>query len=218
MRIALLAAVIALMPAASFAQNPGGVDVAAVAQQSASTAKQSLSTLSALARGENATLLGFRTTAEAEQAELAAPLSDFIVRLDELRTWQAGKDPMSLLHATGLVVYPVMTGGAVRSSVTLQRQGNEWKAVSFGAPAQTQAVATTRDGVARGGVAAASTFQVRIPAFNLVFVGYLSSARLTLAPVLDVPRFELAKGRAVAADALFTRLKPLAEQDQGLPR
>jgi hypothetical protein len=218
MRIALLAAVIALVPAASFAQNPAGVDVAAVARDSAVAAKQSLSTLAALSHGENATRLGFRTAEEAAQSDLGAPLSDFIVGLDDLRAWQPGKDPMSLLHPTGLVVYPVTVGGAVRSSLTLVKQGNEWKAVSFGAPAQTQAVAGTRDGVARAGVAAASTFQVRIPAFNLVFIGYLTGGRLALAPALDVARYELTRGIPVAADTLFTRLKPFAEQDQGLPR
>src|SRR5689334_4772942 len=40
---------------------------------------------------------------------------------------------MSLLRPAGLVVYPVTTGGAVRSSVTLKKQDN-WQAVAFGAP------------------------------------------------------------------------------------
>lgn len=35
---------------------------------------------------------------------------------------------------------------------------------------------------------------------------------------VDVARYGLTKGTAVAADTLFVRLKPLAEQDQGLPR
>lgn len=218
MRIALLATLIALVPAASFAQNPAGVDVAAVARDSAAAARQSLSTLAALSHGENATRLGFRTADEAARSDLGAPLSDFIVGLDDLRAWQPGKDPMSLLRATGLVVYPVTVGGTVRSSVTLTRQGNEWKAVSFGAPAQTLAVAGARDNVVKTGVAAASIFQVRIPAFNLVFIGYVTGGRLMLVPTLDVARYELTRGTPVAANTLFTRLKPLAEQDQGLPR
>src|SRR5689334_9568839 len=41
---------------------------------------------------------------------------------------------MSLLRPTGLVVYPVTTGGAVRSSVTLKKQDNTWQAVTFSAP------------------------------------------------------------------------------------
>ena len=39
-----------------------------------------------------------------------------------------------------------------------------------------------------------------------------------LTPVIDAQRYGLSAGVAVAADKLFTDLKPEAERDQGLPR
>jgi hypothetical protein len=219
MRIILLAAVMAMVPAACFSQNPGGVDLTAVAQESAAAAKQSLPTLAELAKGDNAARMGFAAPGDAERSELAAPLSDFIIGLDDLQSWQAGTDPMGLLRPTGLVVYPVKTSGSVRSSVTLKKQDSTWQAVAFGAPAQSQAVAGARAAVTgKANVAETRTFQVRIPAFNLVFVAYVDSGRLMLTPVVDAQRYGLSAGVAVAADQVLARLKPDAERDPGLPR
>src|SRR5262249_49767765 len=106
MRIALLAATIALdalMPLACFAQSPAGVDLGAAAQESAAAARQSLSTLTALAQGASAQRLGFPSAADAEKADLGTPLSDFVVQLDDLRAWQPGTDPMRLLRSSGLI-------------------------------------------------------------------------------------------------------------------
>lgn len=219
MRTALLAAIIAIVPAACFGQNPAGVDLAATAQQSAAAAKQSLSTLAELAKGDNAARLGFTAPGDVERSELGTPLTDFIVQLDDLRNWQSGSDPTRLLRPTGLVIYPVSVGGAPRSSITLKKQDSEWKPVAFGAPGQTQAVGRARAAViATEGVSGPQTFQVRIPAFNLTFVASLRGSNLMLTSAIDAPAYGLTAGTTVAADALFTRLKPEAERDQGLPR
>jgi hypothetical protein len=221
MRIILLAAVMAMamVPAACFGQNPGGVDLTAVARESAVAAKQALPTLAEMAKGDNAARLGFAVAGDAERSELAAPLSDFIIGLDDLRSWQPSTAPMGLLRPTGLVVYPVKTGGAVRSSVTLKKQDSTWQAVAFGAPAQSQAVAGARAAVTdKAKIPETQTFQVRIPAFNLVFVAYADGNRLMLTPVVDTQRYGLSAGVAVAADQVFARLKPDAERDSGLPR
>jgi len=219
MRIVLLAAMMAMVPAVCFGQNPGGVDLTAVARESAAAARQSLPTLAELAKGDNAARMGFAAPGDAERSELAAPLSDFIVGLDDLQSWQPSTDPMGLLRPTGLVVYPVTTGGTVRSSVTLKKQDSAWQAVAFGAPAQSQAVAGARASVAdKAKVPETRTFQVRIPAFNLVFVGYVDGGRLMLTPVVDTQRYGLSAGVAVAADQVFARVKPDAERDPGLPR
>lgn len=219
MRTALLAAIIAVVPAACFGQNPAGVDLAANAQQSAAAAKQSLSTLAELAKGENAVKFGFAAPGDIDRSELGAPLTDFIVQLDDLRAWQPGSDPMRLLRPTGLVIYPVSVGGVPRSSITLKKQDSEWKPVAFGAPGQTQAVGRARASVvATEGVSGPQTFQVRIPAFNLTFVASLRGTSLMLTSAIDAQPNGLTAGTTVAADALFTRLKPDAERDQGLPR
>jgi hypothetical protein len=126
---------------------------------------------------------------------VAAPLSDFIVGLDALRAWRLGTDPMRLLRPTGLIVYPVKSGDAVRSSVTLKKQDSGWQAVGFGAPALSQALVGARDSVAqKAHVPESGMFQVRIPAFNLVFVAYVSDGRLMLTPVADAQPYGLTAG------------------------
>jgi len=220
MRVALLAAAaVVVLPMASFAQKPAGVDLSEMQKSSESAAKSSLATLAELAKGESGRSLGFSAPGEADQAVLKQPLTDFIVGLDALRAWQPSDDAKALLKPSGLIVYPVASGDAVRSSVTLEKEDNAWKAVAFGAPALTQAVTRTRDAVVGSThVSASDLFQVRIPAFNLVFVGSLNGDRLMLTPVTDAPQYDLKAGATVAASDLFTRLKPEAEKDKGLPR
>ena len=73
MRIILLAAMMAMVPAVCFGQNPGGVDLTAVARESAAAARHSLPTLAELAKGDNAARMGFAAPGDAERSELAAP-------------------------------------------------------------------------------------------------------------------------------------------------
>ena len=202
-----------------FAEKPAGIDLATVAQESQAAAKASLATFNQLLTEENAQRMGFANPSEAGQSQLGAPLSDFLVGLDALREYQPGKDPMSLLKPTGQVVYPVKVGETVRSSVILKKQGNEWKAVSFGSPMLSKAVHGTSETVAkRDRLAASELFQVRIPAFNLVFVGQVSSGKLMLTSIADADRYGLKAGATQAAADIFARLKPEAERDNGLPR
>jgi hypothetical protein len=86
-------------------------------------------------------------------------------------------------------------------------------------PAQSQAVAGAQASIAdKAKVPETRTFQVRSPAFSLVFVGYVDGGRLMLTPVVGTPRYDLSAGTAVAADQVFARVKPDAERDPGLPR
>jgi hypothetical protein len=218
----LLAAILVLAPTMCLAQPlgaPGGVDLSAAARASESAATKSLSTLSALAENGEPQRLGFRVPGDAAHSELAPPMSDFLVGLDSLRSWRPGGDPMALLRYTNLIVYPVTVGGEVQSSITLKKEDDGWRAVEFGAPALSVATAATRAKVAGAAPGAASDmFRVRIPAFNLVFIGYRQDGRLMLSPVADAPQYGLSSGAPIAADQLFTQLQPEAERDQGLPR
>ena len=218
MRTKLIAIAIALFPVMVLAQAPAGADLSAEARDSKSIAQASLATLVELASKDSAAL-GFASPGDAKRAELSLPLSDFIIGLDTLRTWQANMDPLSLLRPTGLVIYPVHVAGSVQSSITVKKQNGQWQAVSFGAPKQAANVAGNRERVAkRINVQPENIFQVRIPAFNLSFIGHIENGKLMLSPVNDSPQYGYLAGVPVAAEQVLGRLQPDAERDQGLPR
>lgn len=219
MRQKLIQMALALMPFMCQAQSPGGVDLGAQAQASRSAAQASLPNLARLA-ARNSKALGFATPTEAQRAELSSPMSDFIIGLDTIRKFRPGTDPMSLLRSTGLVVYPVLVEGTVRSSVTMKKQGSEWKAVAFGAPGLSGALKSSRDKVlARANVRSENTFQVRIPAFHLTFVGHVDNGHLMLTPADGYSQYGFEAGTTLAAEDVLSRLQPEAEHDdEALPR
>ncbi len=218
MRTKLIAIAIALFPVMVLAQAPAGADLSAEARDSKSIAQASLATLVELASKDSAAL-GFASPGDAKRAELSLPLSDFIIGLDTLRTWQENMDPLSLLRPTGLVIYPVHVAGSVQSSITVKKQNGQWQAVSFGAPKQAANVAGNRERVSkRINVRPENIFQVRIPAFNLSFIGHIENGKLMLSPVNDSPQYGYLAGVEVAAEQVLGRLQPDAERDQGLPR
>jgi hypothetical protein len=218
MRTKLIAFVMALLPIMGLAQGPAGADLSAEARDSKSIAQTSLATLVELASKDGAAL-GFASPGDAKRAELSLPLSDFIIGLDSLRSWQANMNPLGLLRPTGLVINPVHVAGSVQPSITVKKQNGQWQAVSFGAPKLAASVAGNRERVVtRSNVQLENIFQVRIPAFNISFVAHIENGMLLLSPVSDYPQYGYLAGVPIAADQVLSRLQPDAERDQGLPR
>lgn len=219
MRTLILATFMGLLMTPCFAETPAGIDINLMAQESQPAAKASLSTLRKLVTEANAPQMGFAGPGDVEQSQLDIPLSDFMVGLDSLREYQQGKDPMSLLRSTGQVVYPVKVGGAVRSSIMLKKQDTTWQAVSFGAPIVAKALDEARETVAkRDSIPTFEFFQVRIPAFNLIFVGHVVNGKLMLTSAADADMYGIKGAVTQPAEEIFLRLKPEAERDKGLPR
>lgn len=219
MRMLIVATFVFSLMTPCFAETPLGVDINLMARESQPVAKASLSTLSKLVSEENAPRMGFSGPGDVERSQLDVPLSDFMVGLDSLREYQKGKDTLSLLRSTGQVVYPVRVDGVVCSSITLQKQGTSWQAVSFGAPVLTKALNGARETVAkRDKLSTSEYFQIRIPAFNLIFVGHVANDKLMLSSVTDAEMYGIKAGLTQQAEEIYLRLKPEAERDTGLPR
>jgi hypothetical protein len=219
MRSIILAWAAGLVATPCLAGSLPGTDIRTMTQESQPAARASLATLGALVTDQNAREMGFAAPGEAQQSELDVPMSDYLVGVDSLRGYAKGEDPMSLLRPTGQIVYPVRSAGTVRSSIILIKQGNNWRAVSFGAPALSKALDNTRTAVAgRDKVPVSSLFQVRIPALNLVFVGNTANGTLMLTSVADNDAYGVKRGVTQPAVDIFLRLKPEAERHNGLPR
>jgi len=178
-------------------------------------AAEGLSRFAALVTRENYQQMGFDSPEEVRSAKLGPPMRQFSVGLEDLRRFETGSDPEKLLGGADTLIFPVLTGERVRSSITLQRDSSGWRAVAFGAPAFTRAAWDARQKV--DAAAGASSFIVRVPALNLFFLGTRRDGQLMLATLADDPRLKLEKGVPVPAATVFTALVPLARAHNDLP-
>lgn len=219
MRALTITLISGLLMTPCFAGKLANVDIDAIAIESKSAANASLVKLGKLVTDKNALKMGFTAPADAKKSQLDTPLSGFMVRLDALRAYQEGDDPMKLLQSTGQIIYPLRVEGSVRSSVTLKKQGSEWRAVSFGSPLRAKSLNGARAAVVkRDRRQAAEFFEVTIPALNLNFVGHVADGKLMLTSVADVDMYDLKSTGTQPAKKVFLRLKPEAERHDGLPR
>jgi hypothetical protein len=178
-------------------------------------AAEGLSRFAALVTRENYRQMGFDSPEEVRSAKLGSPMRQFSVGLEDLRRFETGSDPAKLLGGADTLIFPVLTGERVRSSITLQRDSSGWRAVAFGAPAFTRAAWDARQKV--DAAAGASSFIVRVPALNLFFLGTRRDGQLMLAPLQDDPRLKLEKGVPAPAATVFMALVPLARAHNDLP-
>jgi len=155
--------------------------------------------------------LGFASPSEVAAASLAAPLPMFMVRLDELQAYRAGDDPRPLLKDEGAVLYPVMAGGAVRSSVLVRQVNGEWKGTQFG---RSTLANLSHEGRARlaasRGVDADGVSLVEIPAISQRMLGHEEGGVPMLTVLLDVPGTDLRAGSTMRAADVLAKLQVVA--------
>lgn len=216
MRILLLIAVMGLAAATlALAQAPTGADLSAMTADSQKTAQAGLGTLMKLVTENTAQRMGFDTPEQVSDARLGPAIADYMIGLESLRAYRPGQESETLLQPTGLVHFLVEAAGATRCSITVQRTENDWRAVSFGAPLLSRALATA---LTRVDADPAESFMLRIPAFNLTFLAYPSGGRLMLTAVQTGGLYGLEEGSTAPAEEILARLQPEAERHDGLPR
>ena len=182
-------------------------------------AAKALAIFGGLVNSKNFRQMGFESVEEVKSAALEVPLKEYIVLLDPLRKYEPSTDPRTLLSDTGQVTYPVGVGGRVRSSLTLSNVKGEWKPVSFGDANLHKLFAKIRDENARtAGLQKTDYFIVRIPALNLVFLGYEKEDRLVFVPILDNSAYGFRAGGSIQARGAFLAVREAARQHDGLPR
>jgi hypothetical protein len=182
-------------------------------------AAKGLSMFGALVNSKNFKQMGFESVEEVKSAALEVPLKEYIVPLDPLRKYEPNTDPRTLLSDTGEVTYPVRVGDRVRSSLTVSNAEGKWKPISFGDANLHKLLARIRDENLRtSGLQKTDYFIVRIPALNLVFLGYEKEDRLLLVPILDDSAYGFRAGGSIQARDVFVRVREAARQHDGLPR
>jgi hypothetical protein len=219
MRALIITLLSSFLMTPSFGARLADVDIDVMARDSRPAANASLVKFGKLVTEKNAVKMGFTSPGDTKLSRLDTPLSGFMVRLDSLRAFQKGDDPIKLLKSTGQIIYPVRVGNTVRSSVTLKRQGNKWRAVSYGSPILAKSLNGARATVVKRDKRQAAEFiQVTIPAFNLSFVGNVVGGKLMLTPISDVSMYGLKATVTQPAEKIFLSLKPEAARHDGLPR
>lgn len=215
MRRAILASV--LLASTALAQEaPTGGNV--VEPDAEVAAQQSLSTLRKLTTPENAARMGFSSPKEAAQATLTHPLRVYLVRVDELRQYSAPADPSALLHPLDKIIALVAVGGEVKSSIVVEKKGEQWKATRFGSPNLAKLLSQARDAsVSARAPSADACFVVHVPGLNRYFIGYRSVGTLMLTPVQDDAPLEFQAGRPVPASEVFAKLAVTARNSNELP-
>jgi len=135
-----------------------------------------------------------------------------MVGLNDLRAYQSGKNPKSLLLDKKEVVYPIIASGDVRSSVVVrQRPDNSWEAVQFGRGATFKDVETARANVsAKRALSKGALSLIEIPTLAALFLAHDEGGSLWLSPVSDVSGTTLrAQGNYLASE-VFSALQPIA--------
>ncbi len=114
------------LPAAPKSAGELAEHLRAVVKDSRPAAAQAPATFEELVTDENFRSLGFESKEEAKAAELGVPFPVVAVRLDELKRFKTGDDPLALLHPLRRAIYPITVKGQVRSGLTVHAKDGEW--------------------------------------------------------------------------------------------
>lgn len=181
-----------------------------LAQQPQEAANNAMGTLQKLVNEHNYKNLGFQNIYEVKQAQLGQPLDVYIIGLEKLKEYQTGQDPSSLLTPSSETIYPVTVDGSVRTGVTIVHKEQGYESSSFGKADVVKRLAAYRQSPAE--------FAVRIPAFNLYFVGRHVAKRVVLVPIANNPRLKVQEGEATPLEAVMDQLRPYIESYNGIAK
>jgi hypothetical protein len=179
------------------------------AQQPQEAATNAIGVLQKLVNEQNYKSLGFQSLDEVKQAQLGQPLPVFNLGLDKLKSYQAGQDPNSLLTPSAEAIYPVTVGGSVRTGVTIVHKEQGYEPSSFGNADIVKRLASYRQ--------SPDQFVVRIPAFNMYFVGRRVETRVVLVPIVSDPRLKVREGEATPLEVVVDQIRPYVNAYNGLP-
>lgn len=190
-----------------------------VASEVVAAGSTALATFRALVKQQkNYREMGFESLDEIDRATLGDPLAVFFVRLDELSKYDDGQDPGPLLHRRTHVMFPVVVGETVRSSLTLGSGAKGWQPVAFGGPNRIRLLASTRAASSRSTkLTLAEYFAVEIPGLKLLFIGHHGNAgALMLTPVLDNAGFKFKAGVTMSSANVFAATRAAARSNRDL--
>jgi hypothetical protein len=160
--------------------------------------------LRVIQESNNPSLLGLRSTDEAESARLGVPMYVGTLSFDKLTEYQPEARFEDFLAGPTRSVVPVEVNGEVRAWISLVQEGQQWQLTGFG----ENTTATSVDQAVRA-VRAVREREVRlihVPAFNLHLVSFVGEEGARLIPVGPTTIAEMKSGVALPADEVLKRL------------
>lgn len=161
--------------------------------------------------------LGFASAAEAANTKLGNPYPVFFVALDKLKEWQPednSKKLLDLLEKTDQIVFPLVVGNKIKSSLTVTQIGAGWRATEWGAKERIKLLDDALDNAR----ISEFNFLVTIPALNMDILGDTTDGPLRVIPIRDDPRYRLMRMESISAEDFFVKLLPEAKAHDGNPR
>lgn len=207
----------AMSPPAVEKPKPGPAPSFNTAAQAAAAAKDALAGVVSMDRS---TKRGFTSAADVASATLADGLPVQFVRLDSLAAFAPGQDTKALPFDKKEVMYPVSSGGVVRSSVTVQQgPDGKWQAVKMGSAVTAQSAQQIRlDATSKRSVDPASFSLIEIPAVHAFLVSHTEKGVQMVTPLWNIPRTSYTAGVTQPAAQVFAALQPIAAKtDPGAP-
>ncbi len=219
MRIIVLIFALMIIATVAFSQQLKNLKYNEEALRIAQTvAEEAMKTFSLLINEKNSKSLGFDNPEQLHQATLGIQIQELMIRLDELKKYEAGQDPFQLIHNTGRLTFPVLVREQTLSSITLSRKGENWEVISFGGPNNIRMLNEMRAKLAKEeGLDLSDYFEVRVPSLNVTFLARTLKERLLLTPLFRDPSYEFESGMTLPADAALMKLVPAARKHDGLP-
>ena len=136
-------------------------------------AQEALKLLESLANEYTYKQMGFASLEEVSSAELGTPVSVFTVGYDVIRNYEENMHPNLLLTDLHEIIYPVVSGGQIRSSIGVMYDGKEWEYTDIGRPNFTNALFEARElHVSSTGRNHEDFFMVNFPALYITLIAY----------------------------------------------
>jgi hypothetical protein len=196
-----------------------GSQVASSEKEADKAAAKSLKTFSRLITKENYVKMGFKSLDEVKKAKLDNSIRDYMIELSSLKEYREGTNPERLLIRMHSLVYPVLVDGEARTSLTVAYRESRWEAHSFGYSNFTKLLAVQLNELSKNQrLPRSAFFIVRVPALNLVFLGYRTKEKIMLISVLDATNYDISVGVPVPAGIVLTKLRSAAQKCNDLPR
>lgn len=179
-------------------------------------ATQALEELRALITEQNYKELGFESLAELSEMVLDTPLPVYQIGLSDLKDFERGQDPNTLLGEAHEMLYPIMVHDQRRSSVGVKKSGGGWEVASFGRAKLVRKLGQVRAQHARANNRdPADYFVVQIPSIYLIFLGHRVEGNLMLTHIHDQDDFDFEAGVTEAGHELIARILPVVKEHEG---
>lgn len=190
-----------------------GVCMPTIAQDDAAQDREANKSHSTLKKLPNKVLEALQLTeAEAADTRLGKKINVFMIGLDHLAAYKSGDSTKKLLIDTKLIIYPIYSGGQLKTSLSIRKRGGGWKNAAIGGTEMLY-LAPIREAHAQvNGINEKSYFMVRVPGLYLNFLGYYQKGDLYLIPTHEHPEVALDPGTAVPARDVYLKMKPLVSK------